>query len=74
MLIVIMYLCYRPFHKTLPKSSLQMYWISVRFYEMGCIISHISQTKILYCVLKNIFVNLQYLLQEGLIFLLFLFI
>ena len=23
------------FHKTLPKSSLQIYWISVRFYEMG---------------------------------------
>ena len=26
---------YSPFHKTLPKSSLQMHWISVRFYEMG---------------------------------------
>ena len=25
---------YRPFHKTLPKSSVQMHWISVRFYEM----------------------------------------
>ena len=23
------------FHKTLPKSSLQMHWISVRFYERG---------------------------------------
>ena len=23
------------FHKTLPKSSLPMHWISVRFYEMG---------------------------------------
>ena len=26
---------YNPFHKILPKSSLQMHWISVRFYEMG---------------------------------------
>ena len=26
---------YSPFHKTLPKSSSQMHWISVRFYEMG---------------------------------------
>ena len=24
-----------PFHKTLPKSSLKVHWISVRFYEMG---------------------------------------
>ena len=26
---------YNLFHKTLPKSSLEMLWISVRFYEMG---------------------------------------
>ena len=26
---------YSPFHKTLPKSSLQMHWNSVRFYEMS---------------------------------------
>ena len=26
---------YRQFHKTLPRSSLQMHLISVRFYEMG---------------------------------------
>ena len=26
---------YSPFHKTLPRSSLQMHLISVRFYEMG---------------------------------------
>ena len=26
---------YSLFHKTLPKSSLLMHWISVRFYEMG---------------------------------------
>ena len=26
---------YSPFHITLPKSSDQMNWISVRFYEMG---------------------------------------
>ena len=24
---------YRPFHKTLPRSSAFVYWISVRFYE-----------------------------------------
>ena len=28
-------LIYSTFHKTLPRSSLQMQWISVRFYEMG---------------------------------------
>ena len=28
-------LMYSQFHKTLPKSSLQMHRISVRFYEMG---------------------------------------
>ena len=26
---------YSQFNKTLPKSSLQMHWISERFYEMG---------------------------------------
>ena len=26
---------YSRFHKTLPRSSLQIHWISVRFYEMG---------------------------------------
>ena len=26
---------YSPFHKTLPKCSLLVHWISVRFYEMG---------------------------------------
>ena len=26
---------YSQFHKTLPRSSLQMHWISERFYEMG---------------------------------------
>ena len=29
------YIQYRQFHKTLPKSSWQMCWISVRFNEMG---------------------------------------
>ena len=29
------FLIYSPFHKTLPSSSFQMHWISVRFYEMG---------------------------------------
>ena len=32
---------YSPFHKTLPKSSLQMHWISVRFYEMGVMYSNV---------------------------------
>ena len=26
---------YSPFHKTFPKSSLQIHWISVKLYEMG---------------------------------------
>ena len=30
-------LSYSPFHKTLPKSGLQVHWTSVRFYEMGVI-------------------------------------
>ena len=34
---------YSQFHKTLPKSSLQMPWISVGFYEMGNILEHWSQ-------------------------------
>ena len=29
-------LSYRPFHKTLPRSSAFVNWISVRFYETGC--------------------------------------
>ena len=29
---------YSPFHKTMPRSSLQIHWISVRFYEMDGII------------------------------------
>ena len=29
-------LTYRPFHKTLPRSSAFCNWISVRFYETGC--------------------------------------
>ena len=33
--IVIPLFTYSPFHKTLPKSSQQMYWISVRFSELG---------------------------------------
>ena len=28
---------YSPFHKTLPRSSKEMHWIWVRFYEMGVI-------------------------------------
>ena len=33
------YLKYSQFHKTLPRSSLQIHWISERFYEMGDIIT-----------------------------------
>ena len=29
-------LFYRPFHKTLPRSSAFINWISVRFYETDC--------------------------------------
>ena len=31
-------LFYRPFHKTLPRSSAFVKWISVRFYETDCTI------------------------------------
>ena len=27
---------YRPFHKTLPRTSVSVNWLSVRFYEMDC--------------------------------------
>ena len=30
---------YRPFHKTLPRSSAFVNWISARFYETGCILA-----------------------------------
>ena len=33
---------YIQYHKTLPKSSLQLHWISVRFYEMGDIVKFVS--------------------------------
>ena len=33
--ILNIYVKYSQFHKTLPKSRLQMQWISVKFYEMG---------------------------------------
>ena len=32
-----LWLWYHPFHKTLPRSSACVNWISVRFYETGCI-------------------------------------
>ena len=35
---------YNQFHKTLPKSSLQMLWISVRFYEIDCRDIHKKKT------------------------------
>ena len=35
LLLMLWLFIYSPFHKTLPKSSLRMHWISVRFYEMG---------------------------------------
>ena len=42
---------YSQFQKTLPRSSLQMHWISLRFYEMGD--SWIPcQSKILFFVRK----------------------
>ena len=34
---------YRQFHKTLQRSSYQMHWISVRFYEMGDILMKICK-------------------------------
>ena len=40
--ILSLFFMYSQFHKTLLKSSLQMHWISVRFYEMGDILKKIS--------------------------------
>ena len=31
----------RPFHKTLPRFNAFVYWISVRFYETGCINTYV---------------------------------
>ena len=39
---ILLYIIYSQFHKTLPKSSLQMHWISVRFYGMGDSIYNIN--------------------------------
>ena len=36
---------YSLFHKPLPKSSLQIHWISVRFYEMGDILVREAEKK-----------------------------
>ena len=35
-LVMLQILWYRPFHKTLPRSSTFVNWISVRFYETDC--------------------------------------
>ena len=35
---------YRPFHKTLPRSSAFVNWISVRFYETGCTKNILKET------------------------------
>ena len=37
---------YRPFHKTLPRSSTFVNWISVSFYETGCSLSKIDFFKL----------------------------
>ena len=34
-----LFIFYSPFQKSLPKCILQIHWISVRFYEMGEILS-----------------------------------
>ena len=47
---------YRPFQKTLPKSSLQMHWISVRFYEMDDMI---------FAFFLNLLKNLIYAREEN---------
>ena len=51
---------YSMFHKTLPKSSLQMHWILVRFYEMSNIIIFILFKNTLYKyfqILQIIFIH-----------------
>ena len=47
-----LFFIYSQFHKTLPKSILQMQWISVRFYEMGDMLNNILG-KCLYVIQYN---------------------
>ena len=42
------YITYRPFHKTLPRASAFVYWISVRFYESDCMYSPYHKTLLFY--------------------------
>ena len=54
--ITIIILLYNQFHKTLPKSSLQMHWISVKFYEMGdsCIVEFVVYSELSLNLDKNV--------------------
>ena len=47
LIFLVLVLIYSLFHKTIPRSSLQMHWISVRFYE-------ICDTKLLQKRYKNL--------------------
>ena len=52
---------YRPFHKTLPRSSVFVNWLSVRFYETDCILHIIFRYFLLHLIkthqtwLKSVF-------------------
>ena len=41
------------FHKTLPKSSLQMHWISVRFYDNDSIVYILFVSMIQFVCMEN---------------------
>ena len=45
---------YHPFHKTLPRSSVFIKWISVRFYETDCIIRSMICIFIEFLLFRNI--------------------
>ena len=66
------YFIYRPFHKTLPRSSEPVNWISLRFYETDCISNSVDHKIILlYFSVKNIFLFISvffFCFQSRLIF------
>ena len=66
--IIFMSFTYSPFHKTLPRSSSEMHWLSLRFYEIGviCLIQRIFQLK------TEVFLILLHKLVERISNLLFL--
>ena len=49
-----LFLIYSLFHKTLPRSTIQMHWISARFYEMGVRLFFLVLVLIICNIYKNV--------------------